>query len=515
MARVKHDNSTSSDVIVCNNPATGALLGEVAVTTSEQAAAAVARAREGFGRWRMLPLEDRIEALLRARDLLLERLDDVIDLLSEETGKVRTDTVADVLPLCDAIRYYTSNADKLLRERTLRVHIAKHKQTRVAYHPRGVILNISPWNFPIDLSFSPAVAALVAGNAVIIKPSEVTPLIVQFVAGIFHEAGVPRDVLQVLPGYGATGAALVPLVDFVSFTGSVATGRRVAVACAEQLTPYTLELGGKDPAIVLDDADLDRASAGIVWGAFLNSGQICQSIERVYVVDSIADEFIQRVVDRTRALRQGSDAEGGELHDVGSMTFPRQIEIIEAHIEDAREKGAKVLIGGQRLEGREGAWFAPTVLVDVTHDMRIMREETFGPVLPIMRVKDGEEGLRLANDSEFGLASSVWGRDTARCAGIARRLEAGAVNINDVMINYSITEAPFGGVKNSGIGRRHGVDEIRKFCHSQTLVEDIFQLKSEPVWYPYSATKLGMTLRTVKALFQRGFSQKIRALMGR
>jgi succinate-semialdehyde dehydrogenase/glutarate-semialdehyde dehydrogenase len=360
------------------------------------------------------------------------------------------------------------------------------KRLRVVYRPLGVVGVISPWNGPFILSLNPTVQALLAGNAVLLKPSEVTPGSGALVGKLFEEAGLPEDVLTVLQGDGETGAALVESgVDKITFTGSVGTGRKVAVACAERLVPCTLELGGKDPMIVCADADMDKAAAGAVAGAIFNTGQYCCGTERIYVVDAVADTFIEKVVTRVEALRQGCEGE----FDVGAMFWPRQLELVEAHVQDAVAKGARALVGGRRNPDLKGLYYEPTVLVDVTHDMQIMTEETFGPVLPIMRVKDEAEALRMANDTDFGLSANVWSRDVSRAETIAARVNSGSVCVNDMAMAYGVLEAPFGGRKNSGLGQVNGDEGLRSYCFAQSIVTDRLGGKITSTHYPYSLEK--------------------------
>jgi succinate-semialdehyde dehydrogenase/glutarate-semialdehyde dehydrogenase len=354
---------------------------------------------------------------------------------------------------------------------------------------------ITPWNFPFMLAFNPTVQALVAGNAVVLKPSEVTPFSGLLVREVLRSARIPDDLFQVVLGDGTTGAALVEAgVQKICFTGSVRTGRRVGEACGRNLVPFTLELGGKDPMIVCADADLERAANGAVYGAFSNSGQVCVSTERVYVVDSVADEFTQKVVEKTAALRQG---DGGEF-EIGPMIWPAQLEIVERHVEEAKARGAKVLTGGRRNPSFSGLFYEPTVLVDVDHEMAVMREETFGPVLPIMRVRDEEEALRLANDTRYGLNANVGTRDRRKGERLARAVQSGSAVINDCMLTYGATESPFGGVKESGIGQVNGETGLRSFCHAQSIIVDRFGAKSEFLWYPYSAKKLAWLRRAMR-----------------
>ncbi len=498
--------------IECFNPATGKLIAEIPATTPEQLDEAVSAAKTAFQSWRRLDVEQRCAYLLEARDMLLDHRTELLDLLLAETGKPLIDAQAELLTIFETIRYYTQKGPELLADESVSLHLLKNKRVNVQYGPMGLVVNISPWNFPLDLSITPAIPALIAGNAVIIKPSEHTSLAVIRAVELMNESGLPEGLLQVLPGFGDVGASLCDAADTITFTGSVATGKKVAKAAADNLVPCTLELGGKDPAIVLEDADLERAARGIVWGAFFNSGQVCMSIERVYVHESIYDAFIDRVVALTKELRQGAPTDRNI--DVGSMIDPNQKKIVSRHIKDAADKGARILTGGKPVEGVDGDFFEPTVIADADHTMQIMREETFGPTMPIMKVRSAFEAVQLANDSEFGLNSSVWSEDMRRARDIARQLEAGQVCINEVIASYLALEAPYGGVKHSGIGRRKSKDEIRKFSHSKTVLEDIIGLKREPYWYPYNELVSKGVDKVFGVLFQRGISKKLGDLFG-
>ena len=315
--------------------------------------------------------------------------------------------------------------------------------------------------------------------------------------------------VEVVTGGGATGSALIgSAVQKVCFTGSVATGKKVMAKAAETLTPVTLELGGKDPMIVLDDADVERAASGAVWGAFSNSGQTCIAVERAYVEAGVYDAFVEKVVTKTCAIRQGTSTD-----DVGSMTFPPQVELVERHLADAVDKGAKVLTGGRRRKDLGEMWFEPTVLVDVDHTMTIMRDETFGPVLPIVKVADEAEALRLANDSPYGLSSSVWTKSDDRGRRVAGQLEAGNVCVNDCLISYGVSGLPFGGAKESGVGRTHGIEGLTDMCRVKSVVEDRFGLKRELQWYPVPPGGYGVLKRATKLLYRRGAANKLRALL--
>ncbi|MBM4335787.1 MAG: aldehyde dehydrogenase family protein [Deltaproteobacteria bacterium] len=483
-------------------PATLERLGEIEVASPEDVSAAVGRARVAQVEWAARSFDERERLLLRARALLVERADEIADVICSDTGKPRLEAMtAEILGGCDALTFYAKNARRLLRDEKKRLHLMKTKKLVLSYRPMGVIGIITPWNFPFMLSLNPTAQALAAGNAVVLKPSEITPFVGLALAKLFADSGLPENVFQVVTGDGSTGAALVDAgCDKISFTGSARTGRRIAEACGRALVPCTLELGGKDPMIVCDDADIERAARGAVWGAFTNSGQVCMSTERVYVVEKVASAFTGRVVELTRELRQGPETEGDV--DLGAITSPAQLEIIEQHVADAVAKGAKILTGGRRNPAWPGLFFEPTVLVDVNHEMAIMREETFGPCLPIQVVSDEEEALRLANDSCYGLQASVWTRDTWKGKRLANRIAAGGVVVDDCMVTYGISESPFGGVKESGIGRVNGELGLKSFCHVQSVVLPRMRGKSEPLWYPYSTRTLRLARRALGLLYR-------------
>ncbi len=480
-----------------SSPATLAPIGEIEVATPQDVRRAVERARVAQPAWAALGFDGRAAYMRRALKLLVQRQDDYLDVVCLETGKARMEALMiEIIASCDFLAYWSKHAKKILAERKRRMHLlGPMKSLRIVYRPLGVVGIITPWNAPLVLSLNPAVQALMAGNTVVLKPSEVTPCSGKLVGDLFAAAGLPPDVLQVVLGDGETGAALVEAgVDKISFTGSVATGRKVGEACGRRLIPCTLELGGKDPCIVCADADLERAARGVVFGAFMNSGQVCMAVERVYVVESVADQFTERVVALTRTLRQGAEGE----FDVGAIFWPRQLEIIERHVDEAVAKGAKALVGGRRNPALKGLFYEPTVLADVTQEMAIMREETFGPVLPILRVRDEDEAIRLANDTSYGLTATIWTRDRGKAVEYARRISAGSVIVNDSSMTYGATEAPFGGVRNSGVGRVNGEEGLRGYCYSQPIIVDRFGRKNEPAWYPFTARKLRNFQRMVR-----------------
>jgi acyl-CoA reductase-like NAD-dependent aldehyde dehydrogenase len=496
----------SGEKIQITNPGNGGIAGEVPVYSREQVEGTVERCRDAQVYWGALSGSQRGKLLRRYRDFLLDSRDEIAETVSSETGKPLAEVfAAEMMYVCDGIGYWAKNAGRYLADRRFRPHLLKTKIPMTTYKPRGVIGMITPWNFPLLLSIGEAIPALMAGNGVVIKPSSTTPLSAVLGARIAEEAGLPKGLLATVTGRGNVGWDLIDFVDMVSFTGSVETGRKIQIKCAEQLKPTTMELGGKDPMIVCRDADLERASNGCVWGALSNSGQVCISVERVYVDERVHDDFVGRIVGKVGELRQGDPDEDV---DIGSMTSESQLKIVESQVEDARAKGAKILAGGRRIEGKRGLWYEPTVVTEVDNSMKLMRDETFGPVIAIQKVKDESEAIELANDSNFGLSASVWSKDREGAMNIARRVEAGAVCVNDHMIHMMIPEVSMGGIKESGVGHRHGSEGIRKFCEEQTLVIDRFGLKKEALWYPGFKNRAKFFRRALNLLFRSGLRNK-------
>lgn len=498
------DNGKRGDVIVSYAPATGEKLGEVPTLGADAVREVVARARAAQESWALLPIEERCARILKLRDAIVDRAEEIVDLLSRECGKPRGEALAtEVLTVADLATYYAKRAPRILAPREIELHLLKHKRSYVHYAPRGVVGIISPWNFPFVIPMGDVIPALLAGNAVVLKPSEVTPLIALKAKEIYDAAGLPDDLFQVVTGDGRTGAALVDAgVDKVIFTGAVSTGRKVAAHCGEKLTPCVMELGGKAPAIVCADADLERTARAIVFGGFVNSGQVCISVERVYAHEQIYEKLVERVTELTKELRQGDPAAG--MVDVGAIIFPKQITIAEKLIADAVAKGATIKTGGKALEGK-GQFFAPTILAGCTQDMAVMREEIFGPVVPLMRVRDEEEALRLANDSHLGLAGYVFTKDRDKGRRLAERVRAGMVMVNDVLTGYAAPEAPFGGVKDSGFGRVHGEEGLREMCEVRHVNYERISLGArDPLWYPYSDKTYSTLLKGLRLLFRSG-----------
>jgi acyl-CoA reductase-like NAD-dependent aldehyde dehydrogenase len=481
MAIVEQSQAT----IAVENPATGEIIRDVPVTGD--VAEMVARARAVQPAWEALGYEGRGRVLRRARRWLIDHADEVVATIMAETGKAEEDArLVELAYGANSFGFWAKRAPRYLADEKIRTSnpFVLGRRLVVRYRPVGVVGVIGPWNYPLVNSVGDAIPALAAGNAVVIKPSEVTPLTSLLLERGLRESGLPDGVYQTAIGGPDAGEALIDAVDMVMFTGSTRTGRKVMERAARTLTPVSLELGGKDPMIVLADADLERAANAAVYYSMQNGGQTCISIERVYVEAPVYDEFVAKVAAKTAALRQGPPAGPGSV-DVGAMTFPPQLEIVARHVQQARDAGARVLTGGKQRPGT-GRFYEPTVLADVDHSMAAMTEETFGPTLPVMKVADAEEAIRAANDSPYGLAASVFTRDIARGEAIASRIEAGAVCINDAQLNYLALELPMGGWKDSGLGVRHGAGGIRKYTRSQALLVTRFAPKREIHYFPYS-----------------------------
>jgi acyl-CoA reductase-like NAD-dependent aldehyde dehydrogenase len=504
-------NGKPAETFEVRRPADGSLIRELPIDSPESVAAEAAKLRAAQPAWEAIGFAGRRRWLEALRDWILSNQDRLDDLMQQETGKVRADAALEAFYCLEAINFWIDQGPKFLADEIVSPHnpLLKSKRAKIVYRPFGVVGFISPWNFPVILSLGDALPALMAGNAALIKPSELTPLtLMEMVRGWQEDIGAP-DVLRVVNGMGETGGALVDESDYVQFTGSERTGRVVMKRAADTLTPVSLELGGKDPLIVTRDADIDRAVNATAWGGLLNTGQICISIERVYVEEPIYDEFVDKLRAQVETLRQGADGDTYTA-ELGAMTSPAQVDIVSEQVEDARAAGARVLTGGKRKDGA-GDWYEPTVIADVDHSMKVMREETFGPVIPVMKVRDVEQAIELANDTTYGLGSSVFAGDAAEGERIARRIEAGSCNVNDVLVNYNVLGLPMGGWKNSGIGVRHGAQGIRRFCHTESLtIPRLPTAKSEPVWFPYSARKRGVVRRIYRLLNARGLRNRLR-----
>jgi acyl-CoA reductase-like NAD-dependent aldehyde dehydrogenase len=497
------------------NPANGAVLREFLCAGEAEVHAVVERARAAQSECSQLGVRRRISLLRECQRQLNDKKSDVASLITRETGKPYVEALlTEVMVVLDAARFLIENAYRLLRDEPV-PHgslAMKTKAGRIVREPQGVIGIISPWNYPFSIPATEAMAALVAGNAVVLKPSEFTSLVAFELEKLLHTAGTPKDIFQVISGDGATGAALIDSgIDKLIFTGSVATGKKIAQAAAGRLLPVVLELGGKDPMIVLDDADVDVASSSAIWGAFVNAGQACLSVERCYVHRSLYESFLGACARKAKQLRVGDGM--NQETEIGPLIHERQLRNVEAHVEDAVSRGARVLTGGTRLRGLGPNFYAPTVLANVNHEMRIMREETFGPMLPIMAFDNDDEAVRLANDSEYGLAASVWTGDRARGEAVARRIRAGTVMVNDSVSCFGISEAPHGGVKASGIGRTHGRFGLEEMVRVKYVDTDRLPGMKKVWWYRYGAAFTRQMEGFLDLQFARSLRQRLRGLV--
>jgi acyl-CoA reductase-like NAD-dependent aldehyde dehydrogenase len=507
---IDHDLASTTGAVPVHNPATGAVVGHMVVQSTESVAAVVDGLRSHQPSWEALGPAARAEWLRKLRDWLLDNETRLAEVLCSETGKPRAEAAFEIMVTCDVINYYADRARKFLADEKVRPHgllTAAKKLTKV-YRPYPVVGVITPWNFPLLIPGVDAVPALLAGAAVIVKPSEVTPLSAGELARGWEEIGAP-PVLACVTGLGATGVAVVDTVDMVQFTGSTKTGRAIAARAGERLIPCGVELGGKDPAIVLADADLARAANGIAWGGLLNSGQACISVERVYVEATVYDEFVRLLTEKVRSIRQGTD-NGSYSADIGTLATAAQVEIVSSHVADAVAHGARIAVGGKATGS--GEFYEPTILLDVDHTMTCMREETFGPTIPVMKVADADEAIRLANDSPYGLSATVWTKDLDRGMAIARRLEVGGVNINDAFTNLFCFPLPHGGWKSSGLGSRLGGPQgVRKYCRQQAITTPrIPTMTNEVLWYPYSPARSRTVAALLRMLVARDLRRRLR-----
>jgi acyl-CoA reductase-like NAD-dependent aldehyde dehydrogenase len=488
------------------NPATGQVLGSVQVTPPDEVERVVDDVAKVQPFWAQLTLEDRARYLERAAQVVIDEGDEIRDLIVREQGKPRNEAFSmEVLPTIDALTWIARRGPEILADEKIPMTqlFLRSKRSFFTYEPLGVIGIISPWNYPWSIPFGEVALALMAGNGVVLKPASATPLLGERIRHAFDRAGVPQGLVRVVHGPG-TGPALAGSgVGKVFFTGSVQTGREVGEQCARQLKGSVLELGGKDAMIVLADANVDHAVAGALWGGFANAGQTCSGIERVYVLREVADRFIAGVVHRAQRLRLGDPMEWET--EIGPLVSAEQFEVVRELVEDAVSSGAELLCGGpaDSPPGAEaGCFYAPAVLTGVTHEMRIMREEIFGPVLPVVVVDSEDEAVRLANDSQFGLGASVWTADRRKAERMATELEAGMVWINDHMFSHGACQCSWGGVKQSGLGRTHSKFGLYECVNIKLRVWEPSLLKN-PWWHPYDET-LGQALRqTATILYGR------------
>lgn len=508
MATAVQGTDVRSDYIESFNPATGEKLGQVKISSPADVEAAITRARPAQKIWWDVGAAGRNQILNRLRQVMLDRADEIARTISSENGKPRNDAVSMILTVCEAVKFYTKIAKKI--ERGVKVSptsIFLGAKARIYYEPLGVAGFIMPWNFPFELGMKHMVPALAAGNACVQKPSEFNPLIGELIGSLYRDAGVPEGLVQIVHGYADVGVALIDNADVICFVGSPRTGKKIMERASQRLIPVVLELGGNDAAIVRRDADLDKAAQGIVHGACFNAGQVCNSIERVYAHKDIVQPLTEKIVALAKELKQNT---GDDVYDLGPIKWPPQRKTYETHVADAVQKGAKVLTGGKIIEANGGAFWPPTVLANVNHTMETMKDETFGPFIPIMSVDSDEEAIRLANDSTYGLGGSVWTRDEAAGEAIARKMRTGSVVINNALAQAGCITLPFGGNGDSGVGRSWA--EAGFFNY--TFAKGLLAMKPIPklMWMPYGKHSEKMMLGFAKLLNAGSLGKKFEGL---
>jgi acyl-CoA reductase-like NAD-dependent aldehyde dehydrogenase len=519
-----HSNAEPGPQFAVHNPATQEIIGTLPNMAANQIAEAVAKAAAAQVRWAATPVRDRMRIFARFAELLCDQKDAIAAVISREAGKPEAEAMStEVMVVLDTVKYLQNHVPAFLKPEPV-PHgnpVMKLKGGTLLREPYGVVGIISPWNYPFNLPSIQTLTALATGNAVVLKPSEFTPYSSLELEKLLRAAGLDPELLQVITGDGSAGAALLAAnVQKIVFTGSVATGKRVAQAAAARLLPVVLELGGKDPMIVLEDADIDVASSAAVWGAFMNAGQTCLSVERCYVQEKIYPKFLEKCVEKTAKLRIGSASRvssAGEGAygpnpgvDLGPMIHERQLSIVQSHVEDAIARGARLLAGGKPLTQLGPNFFAPTILADVDHSMKIMREETFGPVLPVRSFKTEDEAVALANDSEYGLAACIFTNDRRRGESLARRVQAGTVMVNDVLTCFGISEAPHGGIKASGIGRTHGRFGLEEMVWPKYVDSDRMPRMKKLWWYGYGPAFGQQMGGFIELLFAKGLIKRLR-----
>lgn len=488
---VRNGHSESSQpqtpVIEVKNPITNALIGTVPMQSSDEVHAAVQRARAAQSAWSEAGVKVRARLMRSWADAMWANQAEFFKTLRGETGKNEAGAYNELAVIDNVVAYYYARAPRMLRPQQRKSFMPFVFPATVYFEPYGVVGAITPWNYPYLNLLIDVIPALFAGNAVVIKPSDLTPFTALYAVQKMHEVGIPKDVIQIVTGAGDTGRALIDEVDYITFTGSTAVGRKVAARCAERLIPCSLELGGKDAMIILEDADLNQAALAAVRGGLENAGQVCVSVERIYVVESIYDAFVEKLRANVNQMVCGPD--GGFGVHMGSMTNARELKRVAEQVEDAVGKGAKVMSGGQPMSDKGPLFYAPTVLRDVNHEMKVMRDETFGPILPVMKVRNADEAIQMANDSPYGLSGSVFSRNERRARQVARRLKTGDVSLNGTQLQWVAAGSTMGGFKESGIGRRGGPEGLMRFVQTQSIVAERMPIKNRDLILPNMLTR--------------------------
>lgn len=506
------------DTIISRNPASGSVLKTLEQTPVEMIPQMIQKAREAQKSWALVPPEKRVQYFMNAREYILDNVDAIADLICQENGKPRFEAIVnDLLPALELLTQYSKKAPRLLKDQKIPMHIMKHRHSYLQFWPKGVVAIIAPWNFPFSIPFGEITLGLLSGNAVVFKPSEVTPQIGLKIAEIFEQACLPKDLLQIVIGDPLRGAALIKSgVDKIFFTGSVATGKKVMATAAETLTPVVLELGGKDPMIVLPDADIDFASSAALWGAFANSGQVCASTERVIVHESIHDAFVEKLTEKVRKLRHGGHLGAGDL---GVTTYEKQKAIYADQLAELTPENSRILCGGRFSTDR--AFLEPTIVTNPPgasdcplENTRIYKDETFGPVVAVTKFKTVSEAIQKANKTSYGLLASVISKDVAMAEQVARQIEAGSVLINEVLYTHGLAETPWGGLKESGFGRVHSDIGFLEFVnvrhiHKQKWWAPYFK---SLWWFPYTPHQMAMFRHFMEVMFRRSKVRKIKAI---
>jgi acyl-CoA reductase-like NAD-dependent aldehyde dehydrogenase len=502
---------------LCRNPATGETLGHSPLTDLQELEQIISKAKNAQKSWAKLEVRERVRYMLRIRDHLVQHAEKISEVISRDNGKTRVDALAtEVLPAAMAVSYYIKHAKKFLKRRYICPGniLLLNKLSKIVRMPYGVVGVISPWNYPFSIPFSEVVMALLAGNAAVVKTASETQWVGRILEECFLAAELPQGIFNYvnIPGRFAGSAFLKKGIDKLFFTGSVAVGKQLMVEAGETLTPLVLELGGNDAMLVCEDADLFRATSGTVWAGFQNSGQSCAGVERVYVHEKVYHAFLQLLKQKVEALRLGFD-EDFQV-DIGAMTTQRQVSAVKEHLEDALAKGAVVYARSAGTEAKGSSTIFPAlVLTEVNHDMLIMQEETFGPLVGVMKVKDMDEAVVLANDSHLGLTGSVWSRNRSLAETLARQIQAGVVTINDHLVSHGLAETPWGGVKQSGIGRSHGGLGFDEMTQPQVIVHDILPLARQNIWWhPHSAKVFQGLAGAMKFLYGESISQQAKGL---